>query len=32
MTGHRTPSKATLEKMQKSITTFACDLSNVKFA
>lgn len=32
MTGHRTPSKTTVDKMQKSIAAFAHDLSNVKFA
>lgn len=32
LTGHRTPSKTTVDKMQKSIAAFAHDLSNVKFA
>ena len=32
MTGHRTPSRTTIDKMQRSITAFANDLSNVRFA
>lgn len=32
MTGHRTPSRTTVEKMQRSISAFAHSLSNVKFA